>query len=479
VDPASRLLLYSDLVALEERFSAAASVGHESSRAALAETAASSQRGLVATLTLITGGSAEKRAKTVLGFLCGAFATTRDLRVAVMTDAARWPFRRHIADGLPASGALIAWGREVHEAFPSGQTGSTRLVLTQSTYQLQRWLDWLDGRGTGCLILDADRGALHSGAPEAFAARGPWSRAEIIDVGASDAPHPVGIRERQNEESGAEELLSAAFRMTSPSARLAGCRRAAHLDSSSASVQLALGGSCMEVQDLDGSREAIERAIALAPDWEATHFEHGKLWLRLDDMDRASRAFAEAGRLMPSFSAAFSNLGATLGELDRPEEGLRAFEQAIKYDPNGYTVLSNIGVGARELGRLVESETAFRKVIALAPDFVFGHYNLGHTLFLQGRYQAALSAYVEGQRLDPDKNPRQACRLALVRLAAGDAHGAVRDLRHHTANLPGDLKREILSEAQEILWALLSTQSAMAGWRQIADLVQRELQALA
>src|SRR4030095_16548317 len=99
------------------------------------------------------------------------------------------------------------------------------------------------------------------------------------------------------------------------------------------------------------------------------------------------------------------------------------------------TVLSNIGVGARELGRLVESETAFRKVIALAPDFVFGYYNLGHTLFLQGRYQAALSAYVEGQRRDKERNAVQATRLAMCRLATGDAEGAVRDVRLATTQL--------------------------------------------
>jgi tetratricopeptide (TPR) repeat protein len=106
---------------------------------------------------------------------------------------------------------------------------------------------------------------------------------------------------------------------------------------------------------------------------------------------------------------------------------------------------------------------------------VFGHYNLGHTLFLQGRYQAALAAYSEGQRRDPEKNPRQACRLAIVRLAAGDADGSLRDLRQYTANVPSDLRREILSEAQEILWALLTDQPSLPGWRRVADAVKEAL----
>ncbi len=87
----------------------------------------------------------------------------------------------------------------------------------------------------------------------------------------------------------------------------------------------------------------------------------------------------------------------------------------------------------RELGRLSESEAAFRQVIQLTPDLAFGYYNLGHTLFLQGRYQAALSAYAEGQGRDAEKNPVQATRLALCKIATGDAEGALRDLQQATA----------------------------------------------
>jgi tetratricopeptide (TPR) repeat protein len=388
---------------------------------------------------------------------------------AVVEDrnSARWPFTRTPWVELPQTDVVV-WARRLHDAFPGGQAGGTRLVLTQSSYQMQRWLDWISSRGTVRLIADADRAALEHTAPEALTRRGPWAHFDIVDVGEPGTEEP-------HEPGAPIQGIGAAFRTTDPEERLTLCRRAVDDSPADPIVLLALGSGYMEVQDLEASREAIERAIALAPDWEAVHYEHGKLFLRLDDMERASRAFAEAGRLMPSFSAAFSNLGATLGELDRPDEALRAFEQALADDPNGYTILNNIGVVSRELGRLPASEAALRKVVSIAPDFVFGHYNLGHTLFLQGRYQAALAAYIEGQRRDPEKNARQACRLAVVRLAAGDAEGAVRDLQRHTARLPTEQKREVLAEAQEILWALLTDQPALAGWRRVADAVQKEL----
>jgi tetratricopeptide (TPR) repeat protein len=431
-----------------------------------------------ATEVLVGSGSARAREEAARERAARVAGAIPGLQVVDSEDVRSWAFQRFLGSTLPVSGPLLIRTHQLHQAFPTGQTGSTRLVLTQSGYQLQRWLDWMDLRGNVSLIADADAAALRRAAPEAWQSRGPWSRITLVELPERDERNERNEREPPEHVEPFEhsELLFSAFITEDPSQRLALCRRAVDTRADDPVTHLALGSACMEVQDLDASAIAIERAVALAPDWEAAHYELGKLFLRRDDMERASTSFAEAGRLMPSFSAAFSNLGATLGELDRPKDALRAFEQALKYDPNGYTILNNIGVVSRELGSLRESEAAFLKVVALAPEFVFGHYNLGHTLFLQGRYQAALSAYTEGQRRDPERNARQACRLAVVRLAAGDAEGSLRDLQRCTASLPGDQKREILAEAQEILWALLTDQPALPGWRDVADAVKAELE---
>jgi tetratricopeptide (TPR) repeat protein len=156
---------------------------------------------------------------------------------------------------------------------------------------------------------------------------------------------------------------------------------------------------------------------------------------------------------MPAFAAAFSNLGATLGELDETAPALAAFEHALAYDPDSHTLLNNIGVVSRELGRLDRSEAALRRVVDLAPAFVFGHYNLGHTLFLAGRYADALRAYEEGQRLDPEKNRRQGCRLAMMRLACGDVAAAERDLWRAAGAAPREEREDLLLEAYEIAHA--------------------------
>jgi len=179
---------------------------------------------------------------------------------------------------------------------------------------------------------------------------------------------------------------------------------------------------------------------------------------------------------MPTFSAAFSNLGATLGELGDPDGAVAAFRRALAHDPHSHTILNNIGVVSRERGRLDESEAALRQVTTMAPEFVSGHYNLGHTLFLAQQYAEAIAAYEEGMRRDPQKTPRQICRLAMARFAAGDVPGAERDLwpavKRTTAP---DEREDLLLEAYEIACALESAGTQQAAQRAFAGRLAAEI----
>jgi len=151
-----------------------------------------------------------------------------------------------------------------------------------------------------------------------------------------------------------------------------------------------------------------------------------------------------------------SNLGAALAETERPEEATAALEQALRSDPRGHPILNNLAVIHREQGRLDEAIAAGRRVIALAPAFVFGYYNLAHALFLSGRFAEARDTYEDGHRRDPQKNPVQGGRLAVARAAAGDADGAVREMREVLARVPPEVRDRIAEEAAATLDALAS-----------------------
>ena len=398
----------------------------------------------------------------------------------VTLDAATLPFLRMDAVALPAAPRVLLI-EDVHLAFPDKQQGSTRLVLTQSSYLLQKWIDRLaDG---DLIVATADRETLERCAPEAFQARGPWGTFEIgEDAGgwepgtsrSDDAPSASPQRPAPSPFPIAT-LLASAFSASDADERLRLCREAAALDPSCEVAQLALASACRENRDGDAARAALDRAAALAPDWEPIPYELGKLSLVYDDLTRGRDAFQRAADLMPSFSAAFSNLGATLGELGDPAAALKAFRQALTHDPRSFTILNNIGVVCRELGRLDESDAACRRVIEVNPAFVFGYYNLGHTLFLAGRYREALTAYAEGQRRDPQQNARQGCRLAIVRFANGDVDGAERDLWRFANAAPADEREDLLLEAYEIAHALLTQHPGLAAQQPILDRLGAEI----
>ena len=353
--------------------------------------------------------------------------------------AATWPFRYPLCPDLPV-GPVVVRAVDVEEAYVNAQTGGTHLVTTQKKYLDAEWDAALARHGNAELAIADDT--------EKDGKRGAQGA----------TTHPLAL----------------AFRVSDPSERLALCVEALKHGRSAAAL-VATASACMEVNDVEAAARDLDEAIALAPGWAAAHYERGKLWLRQDDMVRASERFQTAANLLPGFAPAWANLGGTLGELDKPKEALDAFERALGLDPSSPQALNNVGVVRRELGRLADSETAFRQVIQLTPGMAFGHYNLGHTLFLQGRFQAALSAYAEGQARDPDKNPVQATRLALCKVATGDAAGGLRELQRAASGLPREYRRQLLADTSAILWAVVTQHPELEGWQPVHAWLSAEM----
>jgi tetratricopeptide (TPR) repeat protein len=379
-----------------------------------------------------------------------------------------WPFVYPLAIELPSSPAAIVVD-DLHEAFVNHQTAGTRLVTTQATFLMTQLMSLIGDRD--CVLeARADGESLLRYAPELLGGKGPFAGWSVLD--APSAPAPSAPSAPGAPGAPGLDALIAAFRTDDPGERLRLCIEALNLERTPAAL-VATASVCMEVNDLEAAARDLDEALGLAPEWAAAHFERGKVWLRLDNMEQAAASFRAAAERLPRFGPAWSNLGATLGELDRPEEALQAFTNALACDASSAQTHNNIGVVRRELGQLAESESAFRRVIDLTPDLAFGYYNLGHTLFLQGRYQAALGAYAEGQKRDPERNPVQASRLALCRLATGDAAGAIHDLQRATSALTGEYRRQLLADTQTITWALLTHRPDLPGWQDVHDWLTR------
>ncbi len=149
------------------------------------------ERGLQAGLlkhVLIAGGTRAARLDAARAACVGT------LPVALEPDAL--PFVRPRDFALPDGRPRTIRIDDVERAFPDAQTGGIRLVLTQSTYLMQAWIDALDDGDR--IVVTADRDALQRAAPEAFKARGPWSLFRLHDLESAIA-NPQSDRNPQPE----------------------------------------------------------------------------------------------------------------------------------------------------------------------------------------------------------------------------------------------------------------------------------------
>jgi tetratricopeptide (TPR) repeat protein len=403
-------------------------------------------------------------------------SSVEDSRIVEATPAAVWPFSYPLA-ALPGGRVAIA-AYDAHRAFETAQPPHTRLVTTQAHYVFTEWAASLEAHGQATLVVTLQRASIARHAPEVLQQRGIFGRVAMHDA---DTDREVVLTSAPEPEPGGDSAaarLARAFRQTDAAERLRQSVGVLDMGRTAAAL-VATASVCQEVNDLESAARDLDEAIALAPGWAAAHFERGKVWLRRDDMEMAAGAFRAATECLPEFGGAWGNLGATLGELDRTAEALDAFEHLLALDPASPQAHNNIGVVTRELGRLNESDAAFRRVIELEPNLAVGYYNLGHTLFLQGRYHAAASAYAQGQGRDPERNPVQAARLALCRLATGDAAGALAELQRASGALPREYRRQVLADTSAVLWALVTTKPDLTGWQGVHDWLNAELARLA
>jgi len=121
---------------------------------------------------LILGGSPADRARA-------ARARVPFTHTVVVADSGTLPFLRLDGVVLPPSPRIVIVD-DIDRAFPEAQAGGTRLVLTQSTYLLQKWIDRLDEGDR--IVATADRAELERCAPEAFQGRGPWQSFGLLNT---------------------------------------------------------------------------------------------------------------------------------------------------------------------------------------------------------------------------------------------------------------------------------------------------------
>ena len=367
------------------------------------------------------------------------------------------PLGLHRLDPLPdhADAVLLA---DFHRAFPCRAPVRRRGALEETpplpaiatpAYVLAR-LGQL-GCGARTLVVSAREDEIVRRAADLLAGRGAACQFEVAREPAPPAsPAPVGgpgERELAGAASAAE-FRTIALHAPAGTVRAQAATAATEAEPDDPVGHLLAGCAANEQRQPAEAAAAFRRALERDDSLAAAHFELGKTMIVLDDLEAALESFRRTTENLPEFAPGWANAGAALGELERPGEALGKLERAADLDPLSHSLASNLGVTLRDLGRLVEAERAFRWALELAPDFVFGHYNLANAVYLQGRHREAVGLFEKAQAMDPSGSDRQRLLLAAARLAAGDVEAALRDYRAVFDSLEGQMRLDMRTVAQ-------------------------------
>ena len=407
--------------------------------------------------------------------------TAGDALVVAPPDPAALALFVHEAGPLPPHAATLALP-DFHRAFPCrapivGRKGRKEIppppVIATPAYVLAR-LRHLGADRTH-LIAWAREDELVLRASDLLAGRGAACRLAVTRAAAPPAspalPSGPDGEELRRTSSG-EALLVIALHAPESAVRWEAADRAATANPASALGHLLHGVALAEAREHPGARDAFRRAIERDDSLAAAHFELGKTMIVLDDLEAALECFRQTTKTLPGFAPGWANAGAALGELERPEEALGKLERAADLDPLSHSLASNLGVTLRDLGRLAEAERAFRWALELAPDFVFGHYNLANAVYLQGRHREAVGLFEKAQAMDPSGSDRQRLLLAAARLAAGDVEDALRDYRAVFDSLEGQMRLDMRTVAQWDLRRLAERTGVGPGLKHAAEFVR-------
>ena len=378
-----------------------------------------------------------------------------------------------------ADAVLLA---DFHRAFPCRAAVRRRGALEETpplpvvatpAYVLAR-LGQL-GCGARTLVASAREDEIVRRAADLLAGRGAACQFEVArePVPPASPAEVTGPGETELETAGsAADLRRIALHAPAGPVRARAAAAATETDPDDPIGHLLAGCSANERKKPAEAADAFRRAIERDDSVAAAHFELGKTMIVLDDLEAALASFRRTTETLPEFAPGWANAGAALGELERPEEALGKLERAAGLDPLSHSLASNLGVTLRDLGRLPEAERAFRWTLELAPDFVFGHYNLANAVYLQGRHREAVGLFEKAQAMDPSGSDRQRLLLAAARLAAGDVEEALRDYRGVFDSLEGQMRLDMRTVAQWDLRRLAERTGVSPGLKRAAELVR-------
>jgi tetratricopeptide (TPR) repeat protein len=177
--------------------------------------------------------------------------------------------------------------------------------------------------------------------------------------------------------------------------------RAIAVDGTRAEAHNNLGAALLTLGAWDTGAAALERALALRPDYPEALESMGHVHRRGGDHAQACRLYARCVVLDPGNVGAWIHLGETLLVLGRFEQARAAFEDAVARAPRDAVAHNALGVALDRCGLIDDAQAAFRTALYCDPGFERAACNLGKVLLTAGDVADAAEWFEHALALEP------------------------------------------------------------------------------
>ena len=149
------------------------------------------------------------------------------------------------------------------------------------------------------------------------------------------------------------------------------------------------GRQALEIEEFDGAKQLLERAVELKPDSVEAHFLLARAHAGLKQVKPAEIHYKRALALWPGHAGSMMGLAAIAEGTGRYDEAERLYRGAIESGSTGRSRRSLASLLART-GRVAEAETILGELIAANPGDMDSRYELGLARALSGSCEAAI-----------------------------------------------------------------------------------------
>ncbi|MGB5211491.1 MAG: sulfotransferase [Gammaproteobacteria bacterium] len=166
-----------------------------------------------------------------------------------------------------------------------------------------------------------------------------------------------------------------------------------------------LGTSLHMLGDLLSARDCYQRALELSPDYAQAHSNLGTVYQSLRDVEEADACFRRALSVAPGHQDALAGLATNLDRRGSYAEGWALIEHGFDPARSGLELVITGAQLQRHLGNNLRAAEILQ--LALERQDLNDasrqrlHFNLGHALNAESRYEEAFDNYRRGNKLKP------------------------------------------------------------------------------